>query len=167
MIKKKICVLGAFAVGKTSLVERYIKSIFSDKYHTTIGVKTDQKDIIISGKKVRLILWDINGEDDYQRVKPSYLMGTSGFLLVADGTRKDTLEVAKDLKELVFNTVGAKDFYLLINKSDLSDLWEIDDELLSEIAVAGWKVIKTSAKTGANVDETFASLAELIVKDQL
>jgi len=164
MIKKKICILGAFAVGKTSLVERYVKSIFSDKYHTTIGVKTDQKDIIIEGKEVRLILWDINGEDDYQRVKPSYLVGTSGFLLVADGTRKDTLEVAKDLKELVFHAVGAKEFYLLINKSDLGDLWEIDDDLLKEFKEAGWKIVKTSAKTGANVDETFTSLAEIIIK---
>lgn len=165
MIKKKVCILGAFAVGKTSLVERYVKSIFSDKYHTTIGVKTDQKDIVVDGKEVRLILWDINGEDDYQRVKPSYLVGTSGFLLVADGTRKDTLEVAKDLKDLVFNTVGAKDFYLLINKSDLSENWEIDDEILNDFAANGWKIIKTSAKTGDNVDETFTALAELIIKN--
>lgn len=165
MIKKKVCILGAFAVGKTSLVERYVKSIFSDKYHTTIGVKTDQKDIVVDGKEVRLILWDINGEDDYQRVKPSYLVGTSGFLLVVDGTRKDTLEVAKDLKDLVFNTVGAKDFYLLINKSDLSENWEIDDETLNDFAANGWKIIKTSAKTGDNVDETFTALAELIIKN--
>jgi small GTP-binding protein len=163
MIKKKICILGAFAVGKTSLVERFVKSIFSDKYHTTIGVKTDQKDIKIGEKEVRLILWDINGEDDYQSVKPSYLMGTSAFILVADGTRKETLKVASELKDLVFNTIGEKDFYLLINKVDLSDNWEIEEQDFSKLAAMGWKIVKTSAKTGENVEQTFTNLAlELI-----
>jgi len=163
MIKKKICILGAFAVGKTSLVEKYVKSIFSDKYHTTIGVKTDQKDLIIDGKDVRLIIWDINGEDDYQHVRPSYLTGVSGFLLVVDGTRKETLKVAMDLKNLVFKTVGAKEFILMINKSDLKDSWELNPKDIETIEEMGWKVVQTSAKTGAQVDETFMALANSII----
>ncbi len=163
MIKKKICILGAFAVGKTSLIERFVKSIFSDKYHTTIGVKTDQKDINIGNEQLRLILWDINGEDDYQSVKPSYLMGTSAYILVADGTRKETLNVAKELKKLVYNTIGDKDFYLLINKVDLINDWELDDSHLSELYNDGWKIVKTSAKTGENVEATFTELAKKLI----
>ena len=163
MIKKKVCILGAFAVGKTSLVERFVKSIFSDKYHTTIGVKTDQKDIQLDDKQIRLILWDINGEDDYQSVKPSYLAGTSGFILVADGTRKETLTVAKELKNFVFNTLGEKDFYLLINKVDLFDTWEIKENMLQDLKDDGWQILNTSAKTGENVEETFINLAKKLV----
>ncbi|MGB0805539.1 MAG: Rab family GTPase [Salibacteraceae bacterium] len=163
MIKKKICILGAFAVGKTSLVEKYVKSIFSDKYHTTIGVKTDQKDLVVEGKEVRLIIWDINGEDDYQHVKPSYLMGLSGYLLVVDGTRKETLKVAFDLNKLVTKTVGKKEFILMINKFDLKESWELtksDEEQLDQL---GWKIVKTSAKSGENVNQTFNELATSII----
>lgn len=164
MIKKKVCILGAFAVGKTSLVEKYVKSIFTDKYHTTIGVKTDQKDVVIGEKEVRLIIWDINGEDDYQHVKPSYLTGTSGFLLVIDGTRRETLDTAKNLKDLVFETVGKKPFYVLINKSDLKEDWEITLEDQRELLDLGWTVIETSAKTGDKVDTTFYKLAAKITQ---
>jgi small GTP-binding protein len=163
MIKKKICILGAFAVGKTSLVEKYVKSIFSDKYHTTIGVKTDQKDLTIDGKDIRLIIWDINGEDDYQHVRPSYLTGISGFILVVDGTRKETLKVAMDLKNLVFKTVGEKEFILMVNKSDLKDSWELTPKDIESIEELGWKVVLTSAKSGEHVDDTFVALANSII----
>lgn len=163
MIKKKICILGAFAVGKTSLVEKYVKSIFSDKYHTTIGVKTDQKDLIINDKEIRLIIWDINGEDDYQHVKPSYLMGVSGYLLVVDGTRKETLKVAFDLQQLVTKTVGEKEFILMINKSDLIHSWELTEREEKQLNDIGWDVVKTSAKSGENVNSTFESLAKRII----
>ena len=163
MIKKKICILGAFAVGKTSLVEKYVKSIFSDKYHTTIGVKTDQKDVVVNGTDVRLIIWDINGEDDYQHVKPSYLMGVSGYFLVVDGTRKETLKVAFDLQQLVTKTVGEKEFILLINKSDLKDSWELTEKDEQQLKQIGWKVERTSAKTGENVESSFHNLAERIL----
>ena len=66
MIKKKICMLGAFAVGKTSLVQRFVNSIFSEKYQTTIGVKIDQKLVQTGDTEVNLMLWDIHGEDNYQ-----------------------------------------------------------------------------------------------------
>lgn len=163
MIKKKICILGAFAVGKTSLVERYVKSIFSDKYHTTIGVKTDQKDLTIDDKEVRLIIWDINGEDDYQHVKPSYLMGVSGYILVVDGTRKETLQVAFDLQQLVTKTVGEKYFILMINKSDLIDSWELTEKEEMQLADLGWNIVRTSAKSGENVHSSFESLAKSII----
>lgn len=164
MIKKKICILGAFAVGKTSLVERFVKSIFSDKYHSTIGVKTDQKDLVLGEKEIRLIIWDINGQDDYQSVKPSYLTGTSAYFLVADGTRKETLNVAKDLNKLVETTIGEKSFYLLVNKCDLKDQWEIKEDDLQELAQQGWQIVKTSAKSGESVEESFVKLATKLVE---
>lgn len=65
-MKKKICLLGAFAVGKTSLVQQYVHSIFSDKYHTTVGVKIEKTQVIIDDEAVDLIIWDLHGEDEFQ-----------------------------------------------------------------------------------------------------
>ena len=87
MLQKKICMLGSFAVGKTSLVRRFVESIYSDVYQTTVGVKIDKKNVKVSEKEVSLVLWDIYGEDDYQKMHWTYLRGASGYLLVADGTR--------------------------------------------------------------------------------
>ena len=87
MIEKKICMLGASGVGKTSLVSRFVSSIFSDKYLTTVGVKVDKKVVAVDDTQVTLLLWDIYGQDEFQTVKPAYLRGASGYLLVADGTR--------------------------------------------------------------------------------
>ena len=64
MLQKKICMLGGFSVGKTSLVRRFVKSIFSETYLTTVGVKIDKKSVALPDKTVDLILWDLAGEDD-------------------------------------------------------------------------------------------------------
>ncbi|MCG3159643.1 MAG: hypothetical protein JMDDDDMK_00657 [Acidobacteria bacterium] len=163
-IQKKICLLGAFAVGKTSLVARFVKSIYSDQYITTVGVKVDKKTINIDGQEINLIVWDVAGEDDLQKVRMNYLSGASGYLLVADGTRRDTLETARMLRDRVNEEVGALPFIFLINKADLASEWEIDDQAVAECEAHGWTVIKTSAKTGEGVEEAFTKLAEKIYR---
>ena len=99
MIQKKICMLGATGVGKTSLVSRFVSSIFSDKYLTTVGVKIDKKTVTVEARTVTLVLWDIYGEDAFQSVRASYLRGAAGYLLVADGTRQLTLDTARSLQK--------------------------------------------------------------------
>src|ERR1044071_1650162 len=82
--------IGAFAVGKTSLVARFVKSIFSEKYLTTVGVKIDKKSLSVGDQEMTLILWDLAGEDEFMQVRMSYLRGSAGYFLVADGTRRAT-----------------------------------------------------------------------------
>ena len=101
MLQKKICMLGSFAVGKTSLVRRYVEGIYSDAYHTTVGVKVDKKVMHQDATEVTLVLWDIYGEDEFQKIRWTYLRGASGYLLVADGTRRATLEKALTLEQRV------------------------------------------------------------------
>jgi small GTP-binding protein len=163
MMQQKVCMLGGSAVGKTSLVARFVKSIFSDKYLTTIGVKIDKKSVTVSGEQLDLILWDIYGEDEFQKVRLSYLRGVGGYLLVADGTRRSTLDRAWSLQDTVTREIGAVPFVLVINKSDLADQWEIDQPALSEPAERGWTIVKTSAKTGEGVEEAFLTLARQMV----
>ena len=163
MIQKKICMLGGFAVGKTSLVSRFVHSLFSDRYLTTVGVKIEKKQIDLGKERVDLIIWDLYGEDDFQKIRTSYLRGSSGYLLVADGTRRATLATAVALQETAERAIGRVPFHLLVNKADLASEWEIDDQALAHLAGKGWRILKTSAKTGAEVETAFAELAHAML----
>ena len=160
MIQKKICMLGSFSVGKTSLVRRFVATIFDEHYHTTIGVKIDKKIVKTDGGEVTLVLWDIHGEDVYQKMRMTYLRGMSGYLLVADGTRRQTLDDALALNERVVQEFGKLPSLLLLNKFDLTDQWEIDSSQMSNLAAAGWNAINTSAKTGDGVEGAYLRLAQ-------
>src|SRR5215212_10665049 len=138
MIQKKVCLLGAFAVGKTSLVARFVKSLYSDQYLTTVGVKVDKKTVNLGDQEVNLIVWDLAGEDEFQKVSMDYLRGAAGYLLVADGTRRSTLETARILSERVAQNVGQIPFVFLVNKADLADEWEIDGQAIQECMNNGW-----------------------------
>jgi small GTP-binding protein len=164
-VQKKICMLGAFAVGKTSLVARFVEGIFSERYLTTLGVKIDRKTLTVGGREINLILWDIHGEDELQRVRESYLRGAAGYLLVVDGTRRATLETVVQLQERAANTLGDVPFLVLLNKSDLHDGWDLDATAVSSINGRGWAVRMTSAKTGAGVEEAFSTLAARVMED--
>ena len=164
MIQKKICLIGSFAVGKTSLVERFVKSMFSEKYQTNIGVKIDKKLVTVGDHAVTLVLWDLVGQDEFRAVEIGYLRGSAGYLLVADGTRRATLECAVDLQARAQETIGPVPFRLLINKADLASDWEVTEQDLAAIAGRGWKVERTSAKNGENVEAAFVALASAIVQ---
>jgi small GTP-binding protein len=164
MIKKKISMLGSFAVGKTSLVQQYVRSIFSEKYHTTIGVKIDQKIIRHNHQEINLMLWDIHGEDDYQKVKPAYVMGSSGYFIVMDGTRRNTIEKGLELQKMAEKVSANAPFIVLVNKADLANEWEITDEDIKNLEASGMTVLKTSAKTGEQVEDAFQQLTQMMMK---
>ncbi len=162
MIQKKICMLGAFSVGKTSLVQRFVSSMFDDKYLTTIGVKIDKKVIKHGEQDVTLMLWDLAGEDTYNSINASYLRGASGCILVIDGTRPKTLEVAYEIKKLATETLGNIPIIAALNKADLKAEWIIDDQSINEMHEQ-FNVIETSAKTGSGVEEMFQQLTEQLL----
>jgi small GTP-binding protein len=162
MLQKKICLLGAFGVGKTSLVRRYVDTIFSDAYLTTVGVKIDKKVMTVGTEPLALILWDIAGEDDMAAVRLSYLRGAAGYLLVVDGTRPETLEIAASIKSRVDAEVGRIPFLALLNKADLVEDWALPPERIETLQAAGWSFRRTSAKTGDSVEASFQDLAKLL-----
>ncbi|AZO48905.1 MULTISPECIES: Rab family GTPase [Mesorhizobium] len=164
MLQKKICMLGGFAVGKTSLVRRFVQSIFSENYLTTVGVKIDKKSVAFPDKTVDLILWDLAGEDDIGSFRVSYVRGATGLVLVVDGTRPATLAVALTLRERVEAEFGAMPFVLLFNKSDLTDRWAIPDGEIDELKQRGWQIYLTSALSGEHVDDAFRQLASMVAK---
>jgi hypothetical protein len=158
-LQKKICVLGGFGVGKTSLVKRFVESIFSESYLTTVGVKIDKKTVDLSDRIVNLILWDVAGEDDISSLRMSYLRGSAGYALVADGTRPSTLEVALSLRQRVEADYGPLPFVLLLNKNDLKEQWAIRDAELENLRQNGWWAQSSNARTGEAVEDAFRELA--------
>lgn len=159
MIQKKVCLLGSFAVGKTSLVMRYVSSMFDEKYLTTIGVKVDKKQLRIADNDMQLMIWDLAGEDGYNTVKPAYLRGSAGYILVVDGTRPQSVTIALELQQVVADTVGDIPGVIALNKADLTQQWALDETAEAALAASN-KVFRTSAKTGVNVELLFSTLAE-------
>jgi len=166
MLQKKICMLGGFSVGKTSLVKRYVQSVFSETYLTTVGVKIDKKTVDLDDRSVTLILWDVAGEDDISTVRMTYLRGCAGYVLVADGTRPSTLGVALSLRERVEADHGPLPFVLLLNKNDLQEQWAIGAGELDDLRQAGWSVRASSARTGEGVEDAFRELAIRVAAPQ-
>ncbi|MCP5161930.1 MAG: GTP-binding protein [Hahellaceae bacterium] len=160
MIAKKVCLLGSFAVGKTSLVRRYVDSLFSEKYLTTIGVKIDKKVVSCAGQDIQLMIWDIEGRDDFSEFRSSYLRGASGYFLVLDATRPDSLAVATEIYEHIQMTMGNLPLVALLNKIDLVNEKRLDINEINELQHHHWDVITTSAKTGENVNEAFQLLTQ-------
>lgn len=163
MIQKKICMLGTLAVGKTSLVRRYVENLFSEKYQTTLGVKVDKKLVKVDDQDITLVLWDLAGQDSYNGIRKSYLRGASGYLLVVDKTRASSLDFALKVYDTEKQVLGDIPCVLIFNKWDLTGKWDITEGTIDELARGGWDVIKTSAKTGMQVNDAFEKLARKII----
>jgi len=163
-LQKKICLVGGHAVGKTSLVKRFVRSIFSEKYHTNIGVKVDKKVVRVDDRNVSLMIWDLVGEDAFGPLELSYIRGSAGYLLVVDGTRRTSLDRAYAVQQRVEEKFGRIPFIVLINKVDLEGGWEITKDEMDDITGRGWPLLRTSAKTGESVENAFQSLTEAILQ---
>jgi small GTP-binding protein len=162
MMQRKICLLGGFAVGKTSLVRRFVHSLYNGLYHTSIGVKVEKKMVSVDSGEMTLVLWDIYGEDELQKVRMAYLRGSSGYLLVVDGTRPETLVMAAGLHAKAQAEFGAIPFVLLLNKSDLASQWALDPRLLANLSAHSLLTVRTSALTGEGAEAAFHVLAQAL-----
>ncbi len=165
----KVCIVGDFAVGKTSVVERFVKNHFSDKYLTTVGVKIDTKELELPDRNVRLklVIWDVAGSDRFSHVEFSYLRGAAAYVFVADGTRAQTIEAAESLRGEIEEQYGEKPAVMLVNKHDLVDSWEVSDDRMTSLGQRFGHVYRTSAKTGTDVELALHRLAELIIDAEL
>lgn len=149
--------VGDFAVGKTSLTQRFVNNVFSDKYLTTIGVKIDTAEV----EDTKIILWDIAGRDSLSPVNVSYLVGASGVVLVADGTRQTTVDNLYEIWKTIVKRIGEVPVVVAINKNDC-DNWKISDQDLEKFSELDWPVYFTSAKNDHNVVDIFQSLVDKV-----
>ena len=173
-MKIKVCLVGEAAVGKTSLIRRFVLDDFDDKYIQTLGTKVSKKEITAaspdgSGElKIDMTIWDIMGQKGFRELlKEAYFYGAKGILAVCDLTRKRTLEDLDDWIEGVYSVTGRIPIEFLANKVDLNDQAQLGEAELVQAARAYDSSFRfTSAKTGINVELAFQSLGERIAKDR-
>lgn len=160
--QKKVCLIGDFAVGKTSLIRRFVEGIFDEKYLTTVGVVVTRKSLILGDDSIKLLIWDLAGGRDF--AQPGYLAGVAGALLVCDLTRASTLNVFRSYARQIRDVNPQAGLVLLGNKADLTDERAITGEQFQSIsAEIDAPFLLTSAKSGENVDEAFLLMARQLV----
>lgn len=167
-IQKKVCLLGDFSVGKTSLIRRFVAGIYEDKYLSTIGSKVDRKIVTIQqgtqAVKLTLLVWDLAGGEKFDRVMSSYYRGAAGGVLVCDLTRPETLKILLNYARDFWSVNPRTPLVIVGNKVDLLEQRVVSDEELAAVAAqcqAPWFI--SSAKTGENVEMVFQNLGQRLL----
>jgi len=163
VIKRKVAMVGAAGVGKTSLVRQYVSGLFDEKYLTTIGVKVDEKVVRVADNEVKLLLWDVAGAEEHFSIPMSYIRGASGCLLVMDGTRRTTVDLGLQLWEEIQEEIGPLPFVVALNKVDLVQEWVLDDGILEILKARQVSIVRSSAKTGQGVEAAFHALTQCVL----
>jgi small GTP-binding protein len=174
-LKSKICLVGDNAVGKTSLIRRYVLDLFEDRYLTTLGTKVSKKEIEIPFPnenlvaKMDMLIWDIMGQHGFQELlKEAYFYGVRGILAVVDITRRSTLDGLDDWVACVEDVAGPVPMLLAVNKTDLAEKAEFGlPEITERCDALGCSFLWTSAKTGENVEAAFQRLAAIVAERQI
>jgi small GTP-binding protein len=170
-MKCKVILIGDYAVGKTSLIQRFVFDVFRDTYLTTIGVKVTKKDVTVALAKenaeVSLLLWDIAGDDGFSKISPDYMRGAAGGIIVSDVTRPETVRNMQHHVASMRTVCPDAEFVFALNKSDAADSGSIRiDDMVSQFADSmpsvHDKCFVTSAKENSNVDALFTHLASQV-----
>ncbi len=163
-IKVKVVLLGNPAVGKTSLIRKFVYDVYSDDYIGTLGTKVSKKTVKIDDKQVMMMIWDLMGEHEFRRIQQMAFSGTQGALVVCDLTRKETLEGFDFWPDSLMNVAGDVPIIFLGNKNDLPDQQIGEGDIRPYAEKYGTEYYLTSAKTGDHVEEAFHNLARKIVE---
>ena len=163
-IQKKICLLGDFGVGKTSLVQRFVEGRFDDKYLSTVGVKISRKTLKRTYGEMNMLVWDVSGSNGFESSGTTYMQGAAGALIVCDLTRRETLIAFENYARQVRTINPGIQLAFVCNKADLTHTRDISDiDLLTVLSGLGEKnFFLTSAKTGEQVEDAFSHLADIL-----
>jgi len=168
MIQRKVCLVGDFAVGKTSLFSRFVYNRFSESYMTTIGVRLQRKVMLVEGQELTLILWDTEGGQDSTAVKRTYLGGAGGAIVVCDLTRESSIHHWPDYIQLLRQINPTILLTLAANKVDLLAPNHPHRTLVQQIAQeAKLPLVFTSANTGEQVETLFQTLAKELLRAEV
>ncbi|XP_016422305.1 ras-related protein Rab-23 [Cyprinus carpio] len=157
----KVVVVGNGAVGKSSMIQRYCKGIFTKDYKKTIGVDFLERQIIVNGEDVRLMLWDTAGQEEFDAITKAYYRGAQACVLVFSTTDRESFEAISSWREKVEMEVGDIPTVLVQNKIDLLDDTVIKNEEAEGLAKKlKLRFYRTSVKEDLNVNEVFKYLAD-------
>ena len=171
-ISKKICLIGDFGVGKTSLIRRFVDRQFSDQYLSTVGVKISRKSMEVSNSEqhknttLQLLIWDIEGSNKFKAISASYFQGAKGAIIVGDVTRPESLENISEHIQAFLKVNPQGKTVIALNKSDLIDAEYLEKYCQLYSCSDNKSFVSTyasSARNGTNVDQIFQSLAHSII----
>ena len=160
----KIILVGDTSVGKTNIINKYIKNEFHEDFNATIGVEFSHKKFVVENRKIKAQIWDTAGQERYKAITRAYYKGAKGAFIVYDITRKETFDdVDKWRNELISSCNQEITVMLIGNKCDLEDQREISKEQGEEKAKSfGFSFLETSALSGENLEKGFQMLIEEI-----
>jgi small GTP-binding protein len=166
VVKKKVIMLGDGAVGKTSLIQRFVLDRYDDRYIATIGTKVTKKEVAVDGDLLSMMIWDVLGQHGYSATHASSFGGAHGAILVADITRKETLlNLDEHWLPALRKVAGNVPLIYLANKADLLRERQFDEaELLAMARAHNASYFMTSARTGTNVESAFWTFGRTLVQ---
>ena len=166
--KVKIMFIGNSSVGKTSIIKRYSKNIFSTSYISTLGIDFESKNINIDNKTINLQIWDTAGQEKYKVLSKNYYNNSNAFIIVYDITNLESFEsVMNWIEQIKENAPENVKSILLGNKSDLEEKRKISEEEGKNLAKKiNINFYETSAQNGANIEKAIDNLVKDVISDE-
>lgn len=163
MFSYKVVLVGDFGTGKTSLIRRYVDNSFSEDYISSIGVSISKKNISTSNNETTMMIWDIEGKTDLKPIFKQYLLGSKGFIIVADLSREKTIESIKEHIKLCEEISTELPIFIALNKADIKSV-DYDETKLRNLSSSIVNIYTTSAKSGNSVEDLFIELNDSVIE---
>lgn len=163
-LRRKVCLLGAPAVGKTSVARRFAEDRFDEGHRSTISVSISKGLIELGDVSLEMMLWDPGFSDENEQYNRSFISGASGLAFVVDSTRPQTLDHLLEAQVKGRGFIGFRPSILLVNKIDLTEDFALTKDQLDAAGKLDWRMAQTSAKSGHQVRAAFEDLAEMMLE---
>jgi len=163
-LRRKVCLLGAPGVGKSSLVRRFVEDSFDEARNPLIAMSIHSRTVEIGDVSLEMMLWDPAGLEASVQYNRSFISGASGLVFVVDATRPQTLDELLEAQVQERGFLGSRPAVLILNKTDLTNAFALSDAQIAAASKPNWYMVRASAKTGYNVHEAFAKMAGLVLE---
>ena len=163
-LRRKVCVLGAPGVGKSSLIRRFAEGRFDQEHNPSIAMSIFSGTVELGDVTLEMMLWDPAGSDPGGQYNHSFISGASGLIFVVDATKPQTLDHLLEAQAKERGFIGTRPAILVVNKADLTGDFALSKAQIDGASKLQWRLIRASAKTGDNVGQVFTKLAELMLE---
>lgn len=163
-LRRKVCLLGASGVGKSSLVRRFVDGSFDQALDPSIAMSIFSGTVELGDVTLEMMLWDPAGAESGGQYNRSFISGASGLIFVVDATQPQTLDHLLQAQSKERGFIGSRPAILVVNKTDLTGDFALSKVQIDAASKLDWRLIKASAKTGHNVGQVFTKLAELMLE---
>ncbi|MGB5366040.1 MAG: Rab family GTPase [Polyangiales bacterium] len=163
-LRRKVCLLGASGVGKSSLVRRFVEGSFDQAHNPSIAMSIFSGTVELGDVALEMMLWDPAGAEPGGQYNRSFISGASGLIFVVDATRPQTLDTLLEAQAKERGFIGSRPAILVANKADLTGDFALSKAQIDAAGKLDWRLIQASAKTGDNVGKVFTTLAELMLE---